>query len=97
MAKDDAKKVYLGRPWRIYAKTVFINCAMGKHILPEGWHNWDKPEAESTSFFAEYRSSGLGSNLGERVNWSHQLTNEEAKNYSLENILGDWVLTFTNE
>ena len=45
-ANDSATQVYLGRPWRIYAKTVFIDCEMGKHIRPEGWHNWSKPEAE---------------------------------------------------
>lgn len=97
LPKDGAKAVYLGRPWRDYAKTVFIACEMGGHILPEGWHNWDKTEAESTTFYAEYKNAGPGANPEKRVNWSHQLSDEEAKNYTLENILGDWVLTFTTE
>ena len=28
------KKVYLGRPWRPYAATAFINCEFGNHIRP---------------------------------------------------------------
>jgi len=82
-------KVYLGRPWRIYAKTVFINCTLGKHILPEGWHNWSKTEAEKTSFYAEYENKGEGSNTKSRVSWSHQLCKKEAKKYTPQNILGN--------
>ncbi|MGB3145868.1 MAG: pectate lyase, partial [Maribacter sp.] len=52
--------VYLGRPWRTYAKTVFLECEMGKHILPQGWNNWSNEEAEKESFYAEYRNSGPG-------------------------------------
>lgn len=39
-ANSDVDKVYLSRPWRPYAQAVFIQCNMGKHILPEGWDNW---------------------------------------------------------
>lgn len=53
-------QVYLGRPWRIYAKTVFMNCEMGNHIIPEAWGNWSKPEAEKTTLFAEYNGKGPG-------------------------------------
>lgn len=87
-ANDTTSKVYLGRPWRIYAKTVFINCSLGKHILPEGWHNWFKPDAEKNSFYAEYKNTGEGFSPATRVNWSHQLTKSEAKRYTVENIVG---------
>lgn len=83
---------YLGRPWRPYAKTVFIHCFLDKHIKPEGWHNWNKPDAEKTSYYAEYKSTGPGSNATVRVNWSHQLTDEEVGMYSLEKIFGDWKI-----
>ncbi len=81
---------YLGRPWRDYAQTVFINCYLDKHIKPEGWHNWNKPNAEQTAFYAEYGSYGPGANHDTRVKWSHQLTKEEANTYTLETIFGDW-------
>jgi pectinesterase len=83
---------YLGRPWRPFAKTVFINCFLDKQIKPEGWHNWNKPDAEKTSFYAEYNSTGPGANKTSRVSWSHQLTEAEAKEYTLEKIFGDWRL-----
>lgn len=84
---------YLGRPWRDYAQTVFINTEMGAHIKPEGWHNWSKPNAEKTAFYAEYGSRGLGANSEQRVPWSHQLTEEEAAKYTVESVLAgedDW-------
>lgn len=88
-SNTETSKVYLGRPWRIYAKTVFINCSLGNHILPEGWHNWSKPEAEKTSFYGEYENKGAGSNTKSRVTWSHQLSKKEVKKYSLGNVLGN--------
>lgn len=89
-ASSDTLKVYLGRPWRPYAKTVFIRCTLGKHILPEGWHNWNKPDAEKTSFYAEYGSTGPGANPNARVPWSHQLTEAALREYTLPAIFGNW-------
>jgi pectinesterase len=51
-ADSGINKVYLGRPWRDYAKVAFLNCGMGGHILPVGWDNWSSPAREKTSFFA---------------------------------------------
>lgn len=82
---------YLGRPWRPHGKSVFINCELEGHIKPEGWHNWNDPEKEKTAFFAEYQNKGKGAN-GSRVEWSHQLSREEAKKYNLKNVLGEWAL-----
>ena len=85
-----ANSYYLGRPWRPFAKTAFIDCQLGAMIRPEGWHNWNKPDAERTTVYVEYNNSGRGANNSRRVAWSHQLTKEEAALYTLENILGDW-------
>lgn len=86
-ANENVNEVYLGRPWRNFAKTVFINCEMGAHIMPEGWHNWNRKEAESTSFYAEYNCKGNGYKPKSRVGWSHQLKKSEAIEYTHENIL----------
>ena len=90
-SNPEASQVYLGRPWRIYAKTVYIECELGKQIKPEGWENWSKPEAEKNSFYAEYNCKGEGFQPSKRVNWSHQLTKKEAGQYSIENILKDKI------
>jgi pectinesterase len=87
-AAEGVSQVYLGRPWRIYAKTVFMNCEMGRHIQPQGWENWSKPEAEKTAFYAEYECKGPGFQPQKRVLWSHQLTKKESEEYTTEAILG---------
>jgi len=84
-AKENS--VYLGRPWRPFAKTVYIDCEMNSTIKPEGWHNWNKPDAEKTTFYAEFNSKGTGANAAKRVSLSHQLTKEENKKYTTQNIL----------
>ena len=97
IAEDNVSEVYLGRPWRPYAKTVFIGTEMGEHILPEGWDPWkgDKmfPDKERTTYYAESNSKGEGAVKDSRVNWSHQLTKAEVAKYSLKNIFSqstDW-------
>lgn len=84
-ANSDVDKVYLSRPWRPYAQAVFIQCNMGKHILPEGWDNWRNKNNEKTVFYAEYKSKGEGANPGKRVAYSKQLKNTEG--YSIEEVL----------
>jgi len=95
IAAPEATKVYLGRPWRANAKTVFMHCQMGSHIRPEGWENWGKKENESTAYYAEYQNEGDGASTKNRVGWSHMLTNKEAKLYSLKNIFREWNLSLT--
>lgn len=82
--------VYLGRPWRPYAQTVFINCEMDDHIKPEGWHNWGKEDAEKTTFYAEYGSTGPGASPGTRVSWAKELKEKELINYTKQKVFGDW-------
>jgi len=95
IASDQAKKVYLGRPWRPYCKTVFIDTEMGSHILPAGWDPWkgDKmfPEKEKTTYYAEYNSTGPGANPQARIGWSKQLTKEQRARYTMENIFSGWI------
>jgi len=88
--------VYLGRPWRPFARTVFLRSTLGSHIRPEGWHNWSKPDAEKTTLYAEFENQGPGASPATRVGWSKQLTPHEAKAYTREAIFGgrpDWLTT----
>lgn len=78
-ADPDVRKVALGRPWRPYASTAFINCELGGHITPEGWDNWRNPANEKTARYYEFGSTGDGAqSAGSRASWSRQLTREEA-------------------
>ena len=82
--KDTGKGVYLGRPWRPYARVIFIENWLDSHIRPEGWDNWRDPAREKTAWFGEYKSKGPGANPGARVTWSRQLTAAEAVEFSRE-------------
>lgn len=79
--------VYLGRPWRTFAKTVILNSWIGAHIKKEGWHDWNKEDARKTTFYAEYGNSGPGADTSGRVDWCHLLTKEEAEQFSKEKVL----------
>ncbi|MDB5250534.1 MAG: Pectinesterase [Segetibacter sp.] len=81
---------YLGRPWRPFAKVVFIKSDLSNVIKSEGWNNWDKASNEKTAYYAEYKNRGEGFKPLERVFWSHQLTDDEAKEYTLTNIFHNW-------
>jgi len=83
--------VYLGRPWRDFAKVVILESELGNHIREEGWHDWNKEHAHETIFFAEYENYGPGANIAKRVPWAKQLTKEEADIYTERNVLGDWL------
>ena len=88
MTADDGVKdgtVWLSRPWRPYAKCVFIRCQLGRHIRPEGWNNWSNPANELTAYYAEYQSRGEGAAPDRRAPWSYQLT--DISNYDLKTIL----------
>ena len=85
-AEPGVDKVYLGRPWRPYAYTLFIECELGKHIVLAGWHNWGKQSNEETARYMEYKNTGEGANASERVAWSKQLTKKEA-----EAVAGDAI------
>ncbi|MCL6523639.1 MAG: pectin esterase [Thermoflavifilum sp.] len=85
-ALPQVHRVYLGRPWRKYAKTVFLNCEMGSFIDPAGWDNWRNPQNEQTVFYAEYHSTGAGARLAARVAWAKQLNDRQAQQYTLARI-----------
>jgi pectin methylesterase-like acyl-CoA thioesterase len=78
-------KVYLGRPWRDYGYTLFMNCELPREIRPEGWHQW-RPEAVKTARYMEYNNRGEGAATDQRVPWSRQLTKKEAQQITLERV-----------
>ena len=93
-AEPGVDKVYLGRPWRPYAYTLFIECELGKHIVLAGWHNWGKQSNEETARYMEYKNTGEGANASERVAWSKQLTKKEAEAVTVDAIFrtqSDWT------
>jgi pectinesterase len=92
-------RTFLGRPWRQYAMTVFLDCEMSDVVLPEGWHNWKQPEREQTARYAEHANTGSGADAAKRVPWAKQLTPETAAGLTAEKVLAGqdgWRLDATN-
>jgi len=78
---------YLGRPWRDYAQTVFINTEVPSIIKAEGWHNWSKPEAEKTVYYGEYNSTGAGAAMEKRVTWAKHIDSTEVSRFARSKVL----------
>ena len=85
-ADADVTKCYLGRPWRQYAYTLFMNCELGSHIVPAGWDDWKKEHALIR--YAEYANTGAGANTSQRVDWAKNLTKKEAQKITMGEVFG---------
>lgn len=79
--------MYLGRPWRAYSMTLFMNSTLPKGIKAEGWDNWRDPANEKTARYMEYNNKGEGADTSKRVKWSKVLSASEAKEYTIQNVL----------
>ncbi len=80
-------KVFLGRPWRAFAYTLFLKCEMGNHIIPQGWDNWRNVENEKTARYAESGNSGPGASTDQRAAWSKQLSSKAVKSITLSKVM----------
>ena len=87
IADEGVDNVSLGRPWKDYARVVYLECELGAHIRPAGWDNWGSAAKEKTAYYAEYKNFGPGAKPESRVAWAHQLTDEEAAEYTFEKIM----------
>lgn len=89
-ADSSLRNVSLGRPWQPYSSVAYINCYLDRHIIPEGWNNWKKPESEKTARYAEYNSYGPGADTSKRLPWTSQLTDEQMSVYTINKVFRGW-------
>ncbi len=71
----------LGRPWRAYGRTIYLNTSLPAELNPAGWNNWGNPANEATAYYAESGSTGPGASGASRVPWAHQLTPVQARQF----------------
>ncbi|BAT86287.1 hypothetical protein LR48_Vigan03g282600 [Vigna angularis] len=91
-------QTYLGRPWKEYSRTVYMQSFMDSLINPAGWHEWSGDFALTTLYYAEYNNTGPGSSTQNRVTWSgyHVINVTDAVNFTVANFLdGDSWLPIT--
>ncbi|KDP23441.1 hypothetical protein JCGZ_23274 [Jatropha curcas] len=81
-------RTYLGRPWKEYSRTIFMESYIASLIDPTGWAPWSGDFALSTLYYAEFNNSGVGSKTANRVTWSgyHLINATEAANFTVSNF-----------
>ncbi|TVU14432.1 hypothetical protein EJB05_37900, partial [Eragrostis curvula] len=91
--KPQSYKLYLGRPWKEYARTLYVSCFLGTVLRPEGWLPWRGDFALRTSYYGEFDSRGPGANPRARVEWSNQTPEKHVRFYSVENFIQghEWI------
>ncbi|XP_057250141.1 probable pectinesterase/pectinesterase inhibitor 7 [Beta vulgaris subsp. vulgaris] len=97
-SSDFAVKTYLGRPWKEYSRTVYMQSFMDSLIEPDGWHEWSGSFALDTLYYAEYNNIGPGYNTADRITWpGYHVINETIASYFTVNyfIVGNFWLPYT--
>ncbi|TLM78209.1 pectate lyase [Microbulbifer harenosus] len=89
-----ADSVALGRNWRPYGATTYLGVNLGEHILPAGWRAMGGNTLD-TARFAEYQNTGPGADIAQRVAQSSQLSDAQAQSYTVENLFGSWVPSYS--
>lgn len=85
--------ISLGRPWRPFSRVVYMHTELPADVIPQGWSAWGRTNETPQAYYAEYKSTGPGANVGARVAWSHQLTAAQAAHYMPKVFLAgadDW-------
>lgn len=96
LASDNGTTMtYLGRPWKAYSRTVYMQSYMDNLINSAGWQQWSGDFALSTLYYAEYSNTGPGSDTTNRVTWPgyHVINATDAGNFTVSSFLlgDDWL------
>jgi pectin methylesterase-like acyl-CoA thioesterase len=92
LSNAPAGTVYLGRPWHpsgdpnAIGSVVFMNSYLGPHIIAQGWTDMSGFSYKDARFY-EYQNDGPGAVINQD---RRQLSDEEAKQYTIENVLKGW-------
>lgn len=79
-------QAYLGRPWRRFARTLFLECEMERCVAPCGFIDWDEKRV-ITERCGEWGSTGEGAYPEARHPRQKRLSREEARCVTLPDVL----------
>ena len=80
---------YLGRPWRRFARTVFLECTMDAHVSPLGFNDWDTVKVV-TERYAEWRTLGDRADQSTRHPKQKRMTDAEAAVYTIPEVISGY-------
>lgn len=83
------EKAYLGRPWRAFARTLFLRCVMDACVSPQGFADWDE-KRRVTDLCGEYGTEGARADQSARHPGQKRLTEAEASWATLRRVIGGW-------
>ncbi|XP_027338375.1 pectinesterase/pectinesterase inhibitor PPE8B-like [Abrus precatorius] len=90
---------YLGRPWKPYSRTIFMQSYISEVLSSKGWLEWNGSAYLDTLYYAEYNNYGPGAFLNDRVKWpGYHVINDSSlvSNFTVTQlILGDLWLPST--
>ncbi|XP_021285819.1 pectinesterase 2-like [Herrania umbratica] len=83
-------KTFLGRPWKEYSRTVFMQTYLDSLVDPAGWFEWDGDFALNTLYYGEYKNIGPAAPTSRRVTWKgYQVITSatEASKFTVANFI----------
>lgn len=96
MNRSDLVYTYLGRPWKNYSTTVFMQCYLDGFVRPEGWVEWGEEVAPKSIYYGEFENYGDGAGTERRVRWNgyRKMGKVEAERFTVAKFLGgnEWIL-----
>ncbi|KNA09523.1 hypothetical protein SOVF_152850 [Spinacia oleracea] len=92
---NSTTKTYLGRPWKEYSRTVYLESFIDNVVDPSGWREWNGSFALDTLYYGEFNNTGPGSNVTDRVSWAgyHVMNATDASSFTVSTfVFGDeWL------
>ena len=80
---------YLGRPWRRFARTLFIECDMDACVSPQGFCDWDDVKLV-TERYGEWHTTGVRADQTTRHPSQKRLSDEDAAIVTIPEVLSGY-------
>ncbi|XP_021764009.1 probable pectinesterase/pectinesterase inhibitor 61 isoform X1 [Chenopodium quinoa] len=95
-AAKSSYPTYLGRPWKIFARVVYMESYLGDHIDPRGWLEWNATSPLDKLYYGEYGNVGPRADTSQRVKWPGlhvNMARGEAEKFTVSQFIfgQDWI------
>nr|CAB3453820.1 unnamed protein product [Digitaria exilis] len=95
-AQGKGVQTFLGRPWKLFSRVVFVESILSEVIDPLGWLPWESQEPPDSIFYAEFDNKGAGAATGGRVKWRGfhgDLDASQASEFTVDRFIdgGNWL------